>query len=47
MDAFNFAFQVPNLFRRLFGEGALTASFLPVYTKLDVTTRTPHGSLLG
>ena len=35
MDAFNFAFQVPNLFRRLFGEGALTASFLPVYTKLD------------
>ncbi|MFO0961793.1 MAG: murein biosynthesis integral membrane protein MurJ [Phycisphaerales bacterium] len=35
MDAFNLAFQVPNLFRRLFGEGALTASFLPVYTKLD------------
>lgn len=35
MDAFNFAFQVPNLFRRLFGEGALTASFLPVYTRLD------------
>ena len=34
-DSFNFAFQVPNLFRRLFGEGALTASFLPVYTKLD------------
>ena len=28
MDAFNFGFQVPNLFRRLFGEGALTASFL-------------------
>jgi putative peptidoglycan lipid II flippase len=35
MDAFNFGFQVPNLFRRLFGEGALTASFLPIYTKLD------------
>ena len=35
MDAFNFGFQVPNLFRRLFGEGALTASFLPVYAKLD------------
>jgi putative peptidoglycan lipid II flippase len=34
MDAFNFAFTVPNLFRRLFGEGALTASFLPVYTRL-------------
>ena len=35
LDAFNFAFQVPNLFRRLFGEGALTASFLPVYARLD------------
>ncbi|MBX3354624.1 MAG: murein biosynthesis integral membrane protein MurJ [Phycisphaeraceae bacterium] len=35
MDAFNFGFQVPNLFRRLFGEGALTASFLPVYTRLE------------
>ncbi|MFM8784221.1 MAG: lipid II flippase MurJ, partial [Phycisphaerales bacterium] len=35
LDAFNFAFQVPNLFRRLFGEGALSASFLPVYARLD------------
>lgn len=35
MDAFAFAFMVPNLFRRLFGEGALSSSFLPVYTKLD------------
>lgn len=34
MDAFNFAFTVPNLFRRLFGEGALSASFLPVYARL-------------
>lgn len=31
MDAFAFAFLVPNLFRRLFGEGALTAAFLPAY----------------
>ena len=30
MDAFVIAFRVPNLFRRLFGEGALTASYLPV-----------------
>jgi len=30
MDAFVVAFRVPNLFRRLFGEGALTASYLPV-----------------
>jgi putative peptidoglycan lipid II flippase len=34
MDAFNFAFMIPNLFRRLFGEGALSAAFLPVYTQL-------------
>jgi putative peptidoglycan lipid II flippase len=35
MDAFALAFQVPNLFRRLFGEGALTASFVPTYTTLE------------
>jgi putative peptidoglycan lipid II flippase len=35
MDAFAFAFMVPNLFRRLFGEGALASSFLPIYTRLD------------
>ena len=26
MDAFAFGFMVPNLFRRLFGEGALAAA---------------------
>lgn len=35
MDAFSFGFMVPNLFRRLFGEGALAASFLPIYARLD------------
>ncbi|MHC4414225.1 MAG: murein biosynthesis integral membrane protein MurJ [Planctomycetota bacterium] len=35
MDAFFFAFIIPNLFRRLFGEGALAAAFLPVYARLD------------
>ena len=34
-DAFWFAFLIPNLFRRLFGEGALSAAFLPAYTHLD------------
>jgi len=34
MDAFFFAFMIPNLFRRLFGEGALSAAFLPEYTRL-------------
>lgn len=33
-DAFNFAFQLPNLFRRLFGEGAISAAFVPRYTEL-------------
>lgn len=33
-DAFWFGFAIPNLFRRLFGEGALTAAFIPVYTRL-------------
>lgn len=32
-DAFNFAFQFPNLFRRLFGEGALAAVFVPAFTR--------------
>ncbi|MGN0844365.1 MAG: murein biosynthesis integral membrane protein MurJ [Kiritimatiellia bacterium] len=30
-SAFTMAFLVPNLFRRLFGEGALTAAFLPIF----------------
>lgn len=32
MDAFAVAFRIPHLFRRLFGEGALAASYLPVLT---------------
>ncbi|MFM7134296.1 MAG: murein biosynthesis integral membrane protein MurJ [Planctomycetota bacterium] len=34
MDAFSFAFMIPNLFRRLFGEGALSAAFVPRYAEL-------------
>ncbi len=33
-SAFAAAFAVPNMFRRLFGEGALSAAFLPEYTRL-------------
>jgi len=29
--AFKFAFQIPNLFRRLLGEGALTVAFIPIF----------------
>jgi putative peptidoglycan lipid II flippase len=32
-DAFFFAIKIPNLFRKLFGEGALNASFIPIYSK--------------
>jgi len=32
-DAFFMAFKFPNLFRRLFGEGAMNAAFVPLYTK--------------
>jgi putative peptidoglycan lipid II flippase len=33
-DAFNGAFRIPNLLQNLFGEGALSASFIPVYARL-------------
>lgn len=33
-DAFNAAARVPNLLQNLFGEGALSASFIPVYSRL-------------
>jgi putative peptidoglycan lipid II flippase len=31
-DAFFIAFMIPNLFRRLIGEGALTVAFVPIFT---------------
>ncbi|MFN0195592.1 MAG: murein biosynthesis integral membrane protein MurJ [Planctomycetaceae bacterium] len=33
MDAFSVAFRIPNLARKLFGEGALTTAFLPAFLK--------------
>ena len=35
--AFALAFQIPNLFRRLLGEGALTAAFIPVFKLKEKT----------
>ena len=32
-DAFFVAFRVPNMFRRLFAEGAFNAAFIPLFTK--------------
>ena len=41
-SAFGFAFLVPNLFRRLFGEGALSAALVPEQAKLE--ERDPHAA---
>ncbi|MDZ8120448.1 murein biosynthesis integral membrane protein MurJ [Pontiella agarivorans] len=38
-SAFFVAFTLPNLFRRLFGEGALSAAFVPIF----IETRTKEG----
>src|SRR3954447_5078719 len=35
--AFQMAFTVPNLFRRLLGEGALTAAFIPIFKEKERT----------
>lgn len=41
MSAFSLAFTIPNLFRRLFGEGALSAAFVPAF----VRTRKEEGDV--
>src|SRR5690242_6928045 len=33
-DAFNAAFKIPNFLQNMFGEGVLSASFIPVYARL-------------
>jgi len=39
-DAFFVAFRIPNMLRRLLGEGSLTVSFVPVFTEyLNVKTK--------
>ena len=40
-DAWAAAFRLPNLFRRLFGEGSLSVSFIPVF--LEAKDGDPHG----
>lgn len=41
LDAFFYGFQFPNLFRRLFGEGALAAVFVPTFTRTLETEGRP------
>ncbi|MCK4694660.1 MAG: murein biosynthesis integral membrane protein MurJ, partial [Candidatus Cloacimonetes bacterium] len=35
-DAFQVAYQIPNLLRKLFGEGALSAAFVPIYNEIGI-----------
>lgn len=51
-DAFNAAFRIPNMLQNLFGEGALSASFIPVYARLraqgdDLARQQVAGAVLG
>jgi hypothetical protein len=39
-DAFNAAFRIPNFLQNMFGEGVLSASFIPVYAGLLAGART-------
>jgi len=42
-DVFFVAFRIPNFFRRLFGEGAFSAAFVPVYSEYDVNHSAEDG----
>ncbi|HPV76038.1 MAG TPA: murein biosynthesis integral membrane protein MurJ, partial [Gemmatimonadaceae bacterium] len=51
-DAFTQAFRIPNILQNLFGEGVLSASFIPVYSQLrargdDVGRQEVAGAVLG
>jgi putative peptidoglycan lipid II flippase len=38
-DSINTAFKFPNLFRRIFGEGALSSVFIPIYSEKITTSK--------
>lgn len=42
-DVFFVAFRIPNFFRRLFGEGAFSAAFVPVFSDYDVNHSAEDG----
>ena len=46
LDAFTVAFRIPGLFRKLFGEGAMTAAFLPRFVDEDQTRGREFASAL-
>jgi putative peptidoglycan lipid II flippase len=43
-DAFRAAFRIPNVLQNLFGEGVLSASFIPVYARLKAEARHEEAS---
>src|SRR3984885_5399534 len=46
-DAFRGAFRIPNFLQTLFGEGVLSASFIPVYARLRAEGRHEEASQLA
>jgi putative peptidoglycan lipid II flippase len=46
-DAFRAAFRIPNFLQNLFGEGVLSASFIPVYAPLNAEERHEEASQLA
>jgi putative peptidoglycan lipid II flippase len=46
-SAFSFAFTIPNLFRKLLGEGALSAAFIPLYAQAHKRGTTDTGEPAG
>src|ERR1039458_756732 len=46
-DAFRAAFRIPNILQNLFGEGVLSASFIPVYARLGAEERHEEASQLA
>lgn len=46
-DAFIAAFRIPNLLRRLFGEGSLSIAFIPVFTEIMVKGDREEGHRLA
>ena len=47
MDAFNVAFRIPNLVRDLFAEGAMSAAFVPTFTRKLATSSRGDAWRLG
>lgn len=46
-DAFRAAFRIPNFLQNLFGEGVLSASFIPVYARLNAEGKHEDASKLA